>query len=81
MDEKEVAERWKPLYDIYNRQRLFFFDMYAEKDIPSLVAEVQRLRDLLTTYGRHQEGCNAAHGDQYRCRCGWREVEASLPGK
>lgn len=33
---------------------------------------------LLREYGRHSEGCSAACGPQYRCRCGWSEVEASL---
>jgi hypothetical protein len=37
--------------------------------------EIARLRQLLVEYGRHTEGCSAAHGDQYRCRCGWRDVE------
>ena len=32
----------------------------------------------LVEYGRHNEGCSAAHGDQYRCRCGWRDVEAEV---
>lgn len=43
-----------------------------------LVAEVRRLRQLLAEYGRHAEGCNAQFGDRYRCRCGWREVEAGF---
>ena len=38
------------------------------------VAETARLRQLIREYARHTEGCSAAHGDQYRCRCGWREV-------
>jgi hypothetical protein len=42
--------------------------------------EVERLRALLYEYGRHQEGCSAAHGDKYRCRCGWREVEQNERG-
>ena len=38
-------------------------------------AEVVRLHELLMNYGRHNEGCSAAFGATYRCRCGWREVE------
>jgi hypothetical protein len=46
--------------------------------VPELVAEVRRLRQLIIEYARHTEGCSAAHGDQYRCRCGWRDVEAGF---
>jgi hypothetical protein len=41
-------------------------------------AEYERLRGLLLEYGRHQEGCNAQYGATYRCRCGWRGVEAEF---
>ena len=41
-------------------------------------AEIKRLRQLIIEYARHAEGCSAAHGDQYRCRCGWRAVEAEF---
>lgn len=37
--------------------------------------EIKRLRQIIQEYARHNEGCSAAHGDQYRCRCGWREIE------
>jgi hypothetical protein len=49
-------------------------DLYALNTMTRLVAESRRMRGLLLEYGRHNEGCSAAHGDQYRCRCGWREV-------
>jgi hypothetical protein len=49
-----------------------------EDTLPALVAEVDVLRQLLRDYGRHNEGCSAAHGPQYRCRCGWREVAPGL---
>jgi len=42
------------------------------------VAQTARLRSLLREYGRHQEGCDAHWGDRYRCRCGWRDVEAEF---
>jgi hypothetical protein len=41
-------------------------------------ADYERAVHLLVEYGRHQEGCNAQWGDGYRCRCGWREVEAEF---
>ena len=40
--------------------------------------EIERLRQIIREYARHNEGCSAAHGDQYRCRCGWREIEGEF---
>lgn len=41
------------------------------------------LEELLTEYGRHAEGCSAAHNDMlglgekpYRCRCGWDQEQS-----
>ena len=31
-------------------------------------------RDALREYARHSEGCSAVFGDQYRCRCGFRDI-------
>lgn len=45
------------------------------EELQSAPAEVVRLSQLLTEYGRHNEGCSAAFGPTYRCRCGWRDVE------
>jgi hypothetical protein len=39
---------------------------------------VKDLERALESYGRHNEGCSAAHGPQYDCRCGWREAAANL---
>ena len=44
----------------------------------AMAKDIARLRELLEEYGRHAEDCNAQFGDQYRSRCGWREVEAQL---
>lgn len=46
-----------------------------EEEIGRLRAENARLRQLLIEYGRHNDGCSAAFGVKYRCRCGWRDVE------
>lgn len=36
------------------------------------------LHEALRDFGRHAEGCSAAFGTTYRCRCGWREVAQTL---
>lgn len=51
------------------------------RDITMLVAEVRRLRQIIIEYARHNVGCSAAFGDTYRCRCGWRAVEAEFMPK
>lgn len=41
--------------------------------------EIERLtadRDALREYAKHSEGCSAVFGDQYRCRCGFRDIAA-----
>ena len=43
-------------------------------------AEVARLREVLAEYGRHAEGCSAAVGSQYRCKCGWDRERTALRG-
>ena len=48
------------------------------RDVSHLLAEARRLREYLTAYGRHNEGCSGAFGETYRCRCGWREAAAGL---
>ena len=40
--------------------------------------QANQYRQWLLEYGRHGYGCNAEYGDKYRCRCGWRDVEAEL---
>jgi hypothetical protein len=40
--------------------------------------EIARLRQIITEYARHNEGCNAQFGAKYRCRCGWRQYEAEF---
>jgi hypothetical protein len=46
------------------------------------IAEQERtiadLRQMLTAYAQHNDGCSARHGAAYRCRCGWREEAARL---
>jgi uncharacterized protein YjiS (DUF1127 family) len=46
------------------------------------IAEQERtiadLRQMLTAYAQHNDGCSARHGAEYRCRCGWREEAARL---
>lgn len=54
------------------------FIAHAREDVPRLLAYVRRLREALTEYGRHNEGCSAMHGQEYRCRCGWRKESAEL---
>lgn len=47
----------------------------------ALVEQAERIKELesdLSEFGRHSPGCSAEHGDQYRCRCGWRERSAAL---
>lgn len=44
-----------------------------DAEVQRLTAENANLRQLVIEYGRHCEGCSAACGDQYRCRCGWQE--------
>ena len=39
-----------------------------------LLDAMEAAEQLLATYGRHNEGCSAEQGDQYICRCGWREA-------
>lgn len=81
MDEEQLL-RCEESLDIYDRTH--HNPAYADHRMPvsvtarALLDEVRRLRQLLTEYGRHTEGCSAAHGDQYRCRCGWRDVEAGF---
>lgn len=41
-------------------------------------ARALALRAALAEYGRHAEGCSAAFGPQYQCRCGWSDEEAKL---
>ena len=45
---------------------------------------IKRLKEILTEYGRHQEGCSAQFNtshSKYRCRCGWdRERKQALKG-
>jgi hypothetical protein len=52
--------------------------MPASSDEVAMWKENERLRQLLAEYGRHAEGCSAAHGARYRCRCGWRDMEAEF---
>jgi DNA anti-recombination protein RmuC len=42
-------------------------------------AILKTLADAMS-YARHSEGCSAALGSQYRCRCGYREF-AALQGE
>jgi hypothetical protein len=49
--------------------------------------QVEHERDVILetlayamSYARHSEGCSAALGSQYRCRCGYREF-AALQGE
>ncbi len=46
--------------------------------IKALRSEVERQKEDLLEFGRHTAGCSAALGEQYRCRCGWREYEKTL---
>lgn len=46
-----------------------------------LEADNKRLRDLLNEYARHKEGCSAALGEQYHCKCGWAAALAPQPAK
>lgn len=45
---------------------------------------IQKLKEILTEYGRHQGGCSAQYNtshSKYRCRCGWdREKKQALKG-
>ena len=43
--------------------------------------EAERYREWLLEYGRHGYGCVGEYGEGYRCRCGWRDVEAELKGE
>jgi len=46
------------------------------KEVESYLAqEPDMAMSLLREYGRHAEGCDAAMGAEYRCRCGWHEFE------
>ena len=50
----------------------------AHLEYTQVRAENARLRQIIIDYARHNEGCSAAFGDKYRCRCGWRDVEAEF---
>lgn len=43
--------------------------------VRNLLKLADDLRHDLLYYGDHGQGCSAAHGKQYRCRCGWGKVE------
>jgi hypothetical protein len=45
--------------------------------VPTLCDEVRRLRQLLIEYGCHNAGCSG-QWPEYRCKCGWREVEGEF---
>ena len=38
------------------------------------IRDLRAERDALREYARHSEGCSAVFGDQYRCRCGFRDI-------
>lgn len=57
------------------------FFAHAWQDVRDLHDEVLRLRKLLIDYGGHDDGCSALFDEAYRCRCGWREVQAELLGQ
>lgn len=50
-------------------------DAYEEAmaELDHLRAENAELQELLREYGDHTEGCSGKFGDNYRCRCGWRQ--------
>lgn len=51
---------------------------YTEEDVDYWRDEAIRLRELLREYGNHHEGCDGKFGEEYRCRCRWREESAFL---
>lgn len=56
-----------------------------EKENDKLRERIKRFKEILTEYGRHQEGCSAQFNtshSKYRCKCGWdRERKKALEGK
>ena len=63
--------------EIVDKNRSAIGVVYGEKVAAELVRRAN-LFDDMKEYVRHSEGCSAAHGDQYRCRCGYRELAALL---
>ncbi len=45
-----------------------------------LQERIKELKELLTEYGRHSEGCPAQYNKKYDCNCGW-DREKVLKGK
>ena len=41
-----------------------------ERDIAALEAEIERLREALKEYGRHDPTCHWFHPERYACDCG-----------
>ncbi len=50
---------------------------YTRKEI---IAAIKPWVGALQEYGRHAEGCSRAHGEKYRCRCGWSDTGKALAG-
>lgn len=70
---KEVVD-----FSAKSGRREVIVDKYG--DIVNLSELVRRANAYagLREYARHSEGCSAAFGDRYRCRCGFREFDNEL---
>lgn len=73
----ELEKRLRALADKAERGVSYGFPQTIWRETADAL---QRLREQVRTlkeYARHDEGCSAALGDQYRCRCGYREIAAA----